>query len=247
MSIEFKSEYEYKIDIISEIHSRIMDAFIGLNSDNEYESDEFLEELPTLLDVALCYVKVWCKADDIPYVLLRQVIKLWRENEYFPSIDDIIDYYNDNPCYCSTAMSDENRKAMIRIFLINTGYPPSCANTRIFDSYCMQYNAIPTYNTINSIIEGMSRIFNSDYFDEKIKVGTKNIENIKTYTKEETDDGNCSLCMENIVKSQKYHKLEPCGHCFHANEDDCIGSTIIKWLTDNHTCPNCRKEVIIDN
>lgn len=209
------------------------------------EITNLLQEDPDLVNIAEVYIKDWCLAENIPFLLSNIAINIWRQNnENFPSLDQIVEYINRSPCECSMDMNNEDRKALIRIYLIKNGNIPSCDFTIVFKAYVQEHNAIPTYDTVESILNRLNNIMESNYFEEKVKVGTKNIEHIPVFTC--NDEYDCSLCIDKITKGQTYHKLQPCGHYFHANGDDCIDSTVVKWLTDNHTCPNCRKDVHIN-
>jgi hypothetical protein len=230
----------YDLQVADELISLYTEIFVETLSST---SSLFLDE--DMIDIATLYIKEWCKANTISHSLISNSIEIWKRSNNFPSLEEIINYYNSHPCECSLDMDSENRKSIIRLSLINMGISPPCHIIHIFKLYIQEYNAIPTYETIINIIRRMDSILNHDYFEERIKVGTKNLQHIKTLTLDNDTDSDCSLCMEKISIGQKYYKLEPCGHMFHADEDNCIGSTIIKWLTDNHTCPNCRKDVII--
>lgn len=229
---------------LDEVNDRL-DNYLN-NLFNIVSSTSLLNEDPDIIDIAETYIREWCRSEHIPFVLLRTAINIWRRNNsIFPGLNELVDFFNQNPCECSSDMTEEDRKSMIRICLVRSGNFPPCDFTIAFKMYLREYNAIPTYETVMSIINRMNTLLESSYFDEKVKVGTKNIEHLPTFTCKKDNEYDCSLCMDKISEGQLYHKLEPCGHHFHATESECIDSTIVKWLTENHTCPNCRKDVVI--
>ena len=50
-------------------------------------------------------------------------------------------------------------------------------------------------------------------------------------------DINCTICLDTITKfeTKKHFCFKSCNHIYHL-------SCIKKWLEDEYTCPNCRKE-----
>lgn len=55
------------------------------------------------------------------------------------------------------------------------------------------------------------------------------------------DNESCGICQESI-HNQEAVKLD-CGHYFHFKEEECCGSTVLKWFETNNKCPICRKEI----
>lgn len=55
-----------------------------------------------------------------------------------------------------------------------------------------------------------------------------------------TENESCGICQETI-HSQQAVKLD-CGHYFHFKEEECCG-TVLKWFETNNKCPICRKEI----
>jgi hypothetical protein len=49
----------------------------------------------------------------------------------------------------------------------------------------------------------------------------------------------CSICQDVLKSGSSIYRL-PCGHMFHKQE-------ILTWLSTNHTCPNCRYELLTDD
>ena len=52
------------------------------------------------------------------------------------------------------------------------------------------------------------------------------------------DDNTCSICMDQIDKTQQYALLK-CAHCYH---EDCINF----WLSKHKTCPTCVSNTKLD-
>ena len=62
------------------------------------------------------------------------------------------------------------------------------------------------------------------------------------------EDEHCAVCQDPILcKTQRAFRLPSCGHVFHASEADCLGDglSILTWLKQHRTCPNCKQEVVI--
>jgi len=59
------------------------------------------------------------------------------------------------------------------------------------------------------------------------------------------DELQCTLCFEDLRPGQAVVVLPACGHTFHAQGPDCIGTTVLEWCMKEHTCPTCRAEVVL--
>jgi hypothetical protein len=245
MSVTFS--YPYIFNTIDSFFS-----FVDAVSSPDIEIFDYSSMIidPDLAEIAKEYIKQWCISDSISNYLLKDSIKLWQNSSEFPTLETLINYYFNHPCDCCLTLQDDHHKHLIQLSLVNLGMQPSCMFTTGFKIFLSENNnRLPTFTEVNSVLE---RAFSErdinfeDYFNNKVDVGTENLEHMPAIVNNNDEEYDCSLCMEKISKGQSYYKLTPCGHTFHSLDADCIDSTIITWLEKNHTCPNCRKDVIIE-
>jgi len=59
------------------------------------------------------------------------------------------------------------------------------------------------------------------------------------------DELQCAMCFDDLAEGQAVVVLPACGHTFHAQGPDCIGTTVLQWFMKEHTCPTCRTEVVM--
>lgn len=53
----------------------------------------------------------------------------------------------------------------------------------------------------------------------------------------------CPMCFEIVSEGQQVVVIPQCAHTFHANDDDCIGNSVLEWFKNERTCPVCRVDV----
>lgn len=61
-------------------------------------------------------------------------------------------------------------------------------------------------------------------------------DDVKTIGSTDTDNDNCSICLDELDKPKSQCILEKCGHIYH---NQCIKT----WTKKNNTCPLCRAEI----
>jgi hypothetical protein len=75
--------------------------------------------------------------------------------------------------------------------------------------------------------------------DVKVETRLKNlIENTEVKLSVSEDD-NCSICQEQYKMNDIVREIKYCNHYFHIN---CVE----RWLSENHTCPECRMDTNTD-
>ena len=81
-----------------------------------------------------------------------------------------------------------------------------------------------------------------DFFQEdKVLVPMRNLSALEAVDIKEDED--CSICQLTVhaAEGQRAYILPSCGHAFHADAEKCLGEgSILTWLRDNNTCPNCK-------
>jgi ABC-type bacteriocin/lantibiotic exporter with double-glycine peptidase domain len=65
---------------------------------------------------------------------------------------------------------------------------------------------------------------------ESVRLDVTAEDDVRMVVVKESDDGQCSICLENV---QEGRQTLPCGHEFH---EDCLR----EWLALQNTCPVCR-------
>lgn len=117
----------------------------------------------------------------------------------------------------------------------------SCADILLIREYWHLENRYPSLEEFCSYLENIRNLESDpEQFHQNDKV-TSGVD-ISSMKITATEEYSCSICLENIKIDQMAYKL-PCNHVFHANNEECIDETIVKWFEKNKHCPNCRHEL----
>jgi len=201
--------------------------------------------------IAESQIKIWTKSTTISSSLIKYYVRHWNEKSSDPTLESFSEYLISKLCMHSYSTSIQQRKELISHFIINYGRLPSCLETEIVIQYRLLHNSFPSQEEISTTFTRMSEFeLDPEEFHKKDKnyVPLNNIHLLEplVYNEENKVEDNCAICMDEFKKNSKIFKLNPCGHVFHANSEDCLKeSSIINWFKEHKTCPVCRSEIIV--
>jgi hypothetical protein len=124
---------------------------------------------------------------------------------------------------------------------------PGCNYVAMNVEYFKQENTIPTPEQLANYLNNLNQIENDPerfHQDDKLKIPTPNLDKLQSMKCQKEDT--CGLCMEEIKKDCDCFQLS-CGHIYHSVDEECVGNTIKKWLSENKFCPLCKQEVNIQS
>lgn len=205
---------------------------------------------PQEMDIAKLEMS-WCKAKEISNSLIYDAISLWKTSKTgnFPTLNDITEYYMNKSCLCVQDIEPETRKRFLTHHISLYGRLPYCIETETSMMYHAIHNEFPSEEELNNTFQRTYEFgMNPEEFHAKDKkiIPVANLDKMKSDVMQECKDyPTCTICQSQIEKGEKYYKLKPCNHYFHA--DNCLGEcTIINWLSKNRKCPMCKTEVVVD-
>jgi len=195
-------------------------------------------------------IRTWCKSKKISKALVSVIASLWDKSTTgcIPSLDDLVSYFSQRTCIHGLSLEENQRKELMRHFLVEFGTYPNCSQIEIATEYYQFHKKFPSEEefqaTLNRRVEMMMDPVEFHSKDKKL-IPTANLDKIQTFVMEEKEDyPSCSLCLEDVTSGQKYFKLTPCGHVFHG--DPCLENhSVLTWLSQYRTCPTCRGNVEI--
>jgi hypothetical protein len=187
----------------------------------------------------------------IDTTIISHIIKLWNQSKegILPTLEEILEELYKNKCYCNNNYNSNHIKDLYRFYILNYKKIPDCITIELSIEYKLLHSRFPNEEELNEILNRRIQFELSpeDYYQEdKINIGTKNLDKIKIHKYTEQENISCSICQNDIIKDQQYINLEPCGHKFHYNNSDCLDeASIINWLENNNKCPNCKCNINI--
>lgn len=213
----------------------------------------FGEEDSEILSFAEMDLKAWCKSSVINSLVLIEAVRIWKRsgNGKFPSLDDLVEAFVRDPCFCMRRLPLSEQRSIVRHFLVEFGKIPTCSETEATVEFSRFQRRMPTQEELNETLykmDQMNRDPDNFYAKDKLYIGCPDLDKIEAEELKEEKELTCSICMDLINKGQKMFTLPPCGHNFHATAEECLdGCSVITWLEKNRTCPCCRVEIKVDN
>jgi len=135
---------------------------------------------------------------------------------------------------------------MYHHYCVSNGCLPDPRDYHHIIEFHMIHNQWPTEEELQeSRLRHLRFFFDPERFhsEDKMKVPTLHVDQLPVETNTDPN-ACCSICMDDIALTQTCVKLLPCGHVFHANENQCLqNSSIFTWLRENNVCPNCKSKV----
>lgn len=189
----------------------------------------------------------------IDTTIITHIIKLWNKSKegILPTLEEILEELYKNKCYCTNNYNSNHIKELYKFYILNYKKIPDCITIELSIEYKLLHSRFPSEEELSEILNRRIQFELSpeDYYQEdKISIGTKNLDKIKIHKYTEEENISCSICQNDIIKDQEYINLEPCGHKFHYNNNDCLDeASIINWLQNNNKCPNCKCNININD
>jgi len=177
--------------------------------------------------------------------LLNKLQSYYRTLNYLPETIREFSKWHLTSCLCGR-ITEENLERSIEVsthIISRESRLPSCQEVLLYIEYYNQENRYPAADELIEYLQNLRNIIlNPEEFhqEDKIKVPTPNLHLLKPCKNDHED--NCGLCFECIKEEDECYKL-PCGHIFHSEDEKCLNETVMKWLSENKTCPICKKEV----
>ena len=182
----------------------------------------------------------------IDTTIITHIIKLWNLSKegILPTLEEILEELYKNKCYCTHNYNSNHIKDLYKFYILNYKKIPDCITIELSIEYRLLHSRFPNEEELSEILNRRIRFELSpeDYYQEdKMNIGTNNLDKIKIDKYIEEENISCSICQNDIIKDQEYINLEPCGHKFHYNNSDCLDeASIMNWLQNNNKCPNCK-------
>jgi hypothetical protein len=171
------------------------------------------------------------------YVRLCTQMFLFKKGQ-MPTMDEIIiQQLLVSKCQCLHWIPSNTTKACLKWLLSETMEKvPECREVVIVYSFYNYYGRLP-YD-----VEEFLEFLDSAITTEAPQMEEKKSLNLEKWHQLDGPVKECSLCFSDVLEEQKRYQL-PCGHIFHASEQDCLEGTVAKWFTKQTTCPNCRLDL----
>jgi len=189
----------------------------------------------------------------IDTTIITHIIKLWNKSKegILPTLEEILEELYKNKCYCTNNYNSNHIKDLYKFYILNYKKIPDCITIELSIEYKLLHSRFPSEEELSEILNRRIQFELSpeDYYQEdKINIGTKNLDKIKIHKYKEEENISCSICQNDIIRDQEYINLEPCGHKFHYNNSDCLDeASIMNWLQNNNKCPNCKCNININD
>lgn len=253
------------------IVNNLLNNMLNIVNDSEYEENKGRDEnkndekneynsvgnIQLITDEEIIFAQLelslWSNVRDTNYTTIRNIVNIWRRNSdgKFPSVDQLVDHFNNDSCYYLLQYSPELRKQIIKYSLIELGRMPTYIEVQaIIEWYNFHDHNMPTFEDLSLTIDRLMQLSSSAetfHQQDKVLVGIKNKSLLvsQIITAEESKTAQCAICQDDLIEGQQYYKL-PCLHCFHTNASECLGeSSIDNWLSKSKYCPVCRTELTI--
>lgn len=176
--------------------------------------------------------------EGVEYPILRMAIRIHAREARLPTLREISEeLWQGKMCSC---LDGTPRSEILQIFdylLAKRMTVWNCEITLLMREYHRGHGGYPGEAEFNEIVRSVEQ-FHADpeaaSNDRRVMIGV----DITAFIGE--TQGDCGLCSEAIA-GQGYHL--PCGHGFHAREEDCIPGTVKKWFEKNVRCPMCRVDL----
>jgi hypothetical protein len=243
------------IDFIEDTaRERVIELFVLTQMQRQIcnQRDEQKYFTPQNKELAEFEISTWCKVKNVTPMLVKLMAKLWNESltGTFPTLDDLVEYFYSRACLCVRYYSQLEQKALIRHFLINFGRLSTCPETRAcMEWYYLNNQTFPNAQEMEITVSRLIQMTISPedfHSQDALHVPTLNLEHLKAEALGDRKDEYCALCQEEIMSSQNCFKLTPCGHIFHSESKECLGTcSIITWLNQHKQCPVCKQTVDI--
>lgn len=177
--------------------------------------------------------------------LLNKLKNYYRTLNDLPETVEEFSEWHLTSCLCGRIHEDNLERAVEACTYIvkRESRLPSCQEVLLYLEYYNQENRFPTPDELIEYLQNLRNMMrNPEEFhqENKIKLPTQNLHLLKPCKNDHED--NCGLCFECISKDDDCYKL-PCGHIFHSEDEKCLNETVMKWLSENKTCPICKKEI----
>lgn len=119
-----------------------------------------------------------------------------------------------------------------------------CEEISIVYAYYMYAKRLPTIDELEDFTLRMDEmhIDQAAYEEENRVTLYVDITGYRQQEDAETGEHKCGLCQSDIEKNKSVYRL-PCGHVFHADDDDCLEGTVQCWFNKNVKCPMCRADI----
>jgi hypothetical protein len=177
--------------------------------------------------------------------LINKIKSFYETKRYLPETIDEFSKWHLTSCLCGR-INDENLEKSIETcsyILSRESRIPSCQEVLLYIEYYNQERRFPTSDEIVEYIQNLENLYRNPeefHLENKVKICTPNLHLLKSEKNDHED--NCGLCFECISHDEECYKL-PCGHKFHSESKKCLDDTIVRWLSENKTCPICKQEV----
>jgi hypothetical protein len=181
--------------------------------------------------------------------ILREMQRFYSSFGYLPEDLDTLSRHIIETCQCNRIPISEivNASKVLSGLIRKENRVPNCGYVGVHLEFYKQEGRIADYSELMEYISNIERIESDPeryHQENKMRVPTPNLENL--LPEKCCKEDNCGLCMEPILVDNECYKL-PCNHLFHSNEEECIGVTVKKWLSENKCCPICKQEVNLTN
>lgn len=143
-----------------------------------------------------------------------------------------------HPDLCYDRMSDP---LLLHMLQHMTMHAPTCLVLERMTEYHSQEGRYPNDDELLSYMNNVNEyeVNTLDYSDDR---KTRNTIALET-ARHEGEETGCATCQGTIKAGDAIYVL-PCKHIFHASEADCLGTTVLDWLTCKSTCPLCRQAIV---
>jgi hypothetical protein len=207
---------------------------------------------PQLKELVEAEIKTWCLSSDISPNIIKLITRLWREHPQgrFPTLDDLVAYFNVHSCLCIRVYSQEERRALNAHFLTHLGRLPTCIETDTAMEFYRLEHRLPAPEELETTLQRTLRLMTnpeSFHATDRLHIPVPNLAHLKAVPLEDSKEAlTCALCLEDLKIGQNCYRLS-CSHVFHSDPTQCLDeSSILEWFGSHRQCPVCRKEIIIE-
>jgi hypothetical protein len=170
------------------------------------------------------YLKHLINITDVSSDLILFSLEFYSIHNSFPSKEAL-----------TTHVFERRRCGTEKLFAhyISLGICPSCSDVRIINQFASDRGRFPSPQELIEFRQASSRDGREGLIDlSKLNVSLA------------SEEAYCTICQDSINFSQKQLQLMPCKHCFHFEQDQCLGySSVFIWLEQSLTCPCCRESL----
>jgi hypothetical protein len=192
-------------------------------------------------------IRVWDYSDQVCDRLLSSVQRLLTTQPNLSLQAVAEDYITD--CDCFDEMDPFQVLAVVMHMWTNMEIPFDCRSVVTVYEYLTLEQTCPSDAQFHQFRENTRRLRTDpeEYYEtERVNVPTPNIAHLPI-TRCTNSDGQCGICLQDIVKGTAIYCLPPCLHVYHAEKGECLGDASVKnWLEKSTQCPMCKGDVCID-